>query len=331
MSTEATVTCPSCNADFKLTESLAAPLIEATRKQFEQRIAQQNGEIAKREKEMKSREDQLAKERELVDSSVAEKLKSERAKIASDEAKKAKLALADDLAKKDKDLAEVQELLKQKNEKLAEAQKAQAEVVKLKRELEDEKRAMDLTIEKRITESQGTTRALAKKEAEDAMSLKVSEKELTIQSLQKSVDDLKRRLEQGSQQLQGEVLELQLEGMLNGKFPHDLIEPVPKGEHGGDILHRVMMPTGTACGTILWESKRTKNWSDGWLSKLREDQRQAKAEIAIIVSAILPKGVETFDQVDGVWVVHPRAILPMAMSLRHMLIEVNSARLAGVG
>jgi hypothetical protein len=149
--------------------------------------------------------------------------------------------------------------------------------------------------------------------------------------MQKQIEELKRKAEQGSQQLQGEVLELRLEALLGEKFPHDLIEPVPKGEHGGDILHRVMTPTGVACGTILWESKRTKNWSDGWLPKLREDQRAAKAEVAVIVSAVLPKAVETFDQIDGVWITHPRAILPVALALRQTLIEVNSVRQASVG
>jgi hypothetical protein len=127
------------------------------------------------------------------------------------------------------------------------------------------------------------------------------------------------------------VLELQLESLLAAKFPHDRIEPVPKGEHGGDILQRVVLPTGTVCGTIIWETKRTKNWSDGWLSKLREDQRAAKAEVAVLVSAVLPKGVDTFDQIDDVCVAHPRAVLPVALFLRQRLIEVNSARLASEG
>jgi hypothetical protein len=106
---------------------------------------------------------------------------------------------------------------------------------------------------------------------------------------------------------------------------------VPKGEHGGDILQRVFGTPGQACGMILWESKRTKSWSDGWLAKLREDQRAAKAEIAIIVSQALPKGVETFEQIDGVWVTHPRAALPVAMVLRHALFEVAAARKASEG
>jgi hypothetical protein len=148
--------------------------------------------------------------------------------------------------------------------------------------------------------------------------------------MQRQIEDLKRRAEQGSQQLQGEVLELELEAQLRAQFPRDTIEPVPKGEHGGDVLHRVAGPLGP-CGTILWESKRTKNWSDGWLPKLRDDQRAAQAEIAILVSQALPKEVESFALVDGVWIVHPRVALPVAMTLRHSLIEVASARQAGEG
>jgi hypothetical protein len=159
----------------------------------------------------------------------------------------------------------------------------------------------------------------------------VMEKEQTIAAMQKKIEELKRRAEQGSQQLQGEVLEVYLESVLASRFPHDRVEPVPKGEHGGDILQRVVTPAGSACGTILWECKRAKNWSDLWLPKLREDQRTARAEIAVVASSVLPKGVETFDQLDGVWVVHPRAVLPVALSLRQMLIEVNCARQASEG
>ncbi len=142
------------------------------------------------------------------------------------------------------------------------------------------------------------------------------EKDQTIASMQKKIEELKRKAEQGSQQLQGEVQELELENLLRAKFPFDTIEPVPKGEFGGDVLQRVVSPGGQPSGTILWESKRTKNWSDGWLAKLREDQRAAKAEIAVLVSQALPKGVETFDVVDGVWVTSPRAALPVATVLR---------------
>jgi hypothetical protein len=175
------------------------------------------------------------------------------------------------------------------------------------------------------------TREQAKKEAEEGLKLKVLEKEQTIVSMQKQIEELKRKAEQGSQQLQGEVQELELEALLRTKFPRDTIESVPKGEHGGDALQHVVGPSGQPCGTIIWESKRTKNWSDGWLAKLREDQRAAKAEIAVIVSQSLPKDVDTFGVVEGVWVTHPKTVLPLALTLRHTLIEVGCARQASEG
>jgi hypothetical protein len=149
--------------------------------------------------------------------------------------------------------------------------------------------------------------------------------------MQKQIEELKRRAEQGSQQLQAEVQELELETLLKTKFPRDTVEPVPKGEHGGDVLQRVLGPLGQICGTILWESKRTKNWSDGWLAKLRDDQRTAKAEIAVIISHAVPKDIETFGLVDGVWVALPQAALPVAVALRYTLIETATARLASEG
>ena len=149
--------------------------------------------------------------------------------------------------------------------------------------------------------------------------------------MQKNIEELKRRAEQGSQQLQGEVLELELENQLASKFPFDSIEPVAKGEFGGDVLQRVVSQSGQQCGSILWESKRTKNWSDGWLTKLRDDQRTAKAEIAVIVSLALPKGVETFEMVDGIWVTHPRAAIPIATVLRQSLLEIATTRQASAG
>jgi hypothetical protein len=149
--------------------------------------------------------------------------------------------------------------------------------------------------------------------------------------MQKQIEDLKRRAEQGSQQLQGEVQELELENLLRSKFPFDAIEPVPKGEFGGDVLHRVRTPNGQVSGTILWEFKRTKTWSDSWLVKLRDDQRTAKAEIAVIVTQVLPKGVETFELIDGVWVTHPRAALPVAAILRQTLLELAMSRQSSEG
>ena len=325
---EPTITCPNCKTEIKLTESLAAPLIESTRRDFEKRLALKDTDIARKEESLREREEAVTKAKQAIDDQVAEKLLVERAKIVSEESKKAKLALQSDFDQKERELAELQDVLTQRDVKLAEAQKAQADLIRQKRELDDAKRELELTVEKRVQDGLSVTREQAKKEAEEGLKLKVMEKEQTIASMQTQIEELKRRAEQGSQQLQGEVQELELEALLRAKFPRDTIEPVPKGEFGGDALQRVIGPLGQVCGTILWESKRTKNWSDGWLVKLRDDQRTAKADIAIIVSQTLPKDVESFDLVDGIWVTNAKSVFSLAVALRHSLIELASARQA---
>ena len=325
---EPTITCPSCKTEIKLTESLAAPLIESTRRDYEKRLALKDTDIARKEESLREREEAVTKAKQAIDDQVAEKLVAERAKIVTEESKKAKLALQTDIDQKAKELAELQDVLTQRDVKLAEAQKAQADLIRQKRELDDAKRELELTVEKRVQDGLSVTREQAKKEAEEGLKLKVMEKEQTIASMQTQIEELKRRAEQGSQQLQGEVQELELEAVLRTKFPRDMIEPVPKGEFGGDALQRVIGPLGQVCGTILWESKRTKSWSDGWLVKLRDDQRTAKADIAIIVSQTLPKDVESFDLVDGIWVTNAKSVYSLAVALRHSLIELASARQA---
>lgn len=303
---EPTIVCPNCKTEIKLNESLAGPLLEATRRDFEKRLKQK-------------------------DTDLAAKLKEEAAKIAAEESRKAKLALSSELDQKARAVAELEKTLTENNTKLAEAQKAQADLLRKQRELDTKLREADLSVEKRVQEGLNATREQARKEVEGELKLKVAEKEQTITSMQKQIEELKRRAEQGSQQLQGEVMELELESLLRTRFPRDTIEPVPKGVHGGDVLHHVLGPIGQACGTILWESKRTKGWSDGWLVKLREDQREAKAEVAILSSVALPKGVDSFELVEGVWVTHPRVAIPLATALRQSLIDLATARQAGEG
>ena len=328
---EPTITCSNCKSEIKLTESLAAPLIEATRLQFEHTIAEKEAQIAKREAAISDQKAAIEKAREAIDEVVSQKLKAEREKIVTEEAKKARLILETDIERKAKEVADLQEVLKDRDIKLAEAQKTQVDLLRKQRELDDARRELDLTVEKKVQESLTVVRDKAKQEAEDGLKLKVLEKEEQIASMQRQIEELKRRAEQGSQQLQGEVLELELESLLRAKFPRDTIEPVAKGEFGGDVLQSVIGPVGQHCGSILWESKRTKNWSDGWLPKLRNDQRAAKADIALIVSDALPKGVEAFDLIEGVWVTATRLAIPIAVALRQSLIELSAARQVNEG
>lgn len=333
--TEPTIICPNCKTEIRLTESLAAPLIEATRKQFELQLFQKDEEIATREQGIRDKEKQLAEAKRTLDEQVAAQvamqLQAERDHLIAQEGSKAKLASAAELEAKVREVTDLQEVLKARDEKLAEAQKAQAALIKTQRELDDARRELELTIEKRVQDSLTEVREKAKRDTEEGLKLKVLEKDQTIASMQKTIEELKRKAEQGSQQLQGEVQELELERVLRVNFPFDSIESVSKGEFGGDVRQRVVSANGQAGGTILWECKRTKNWSDGWLAKLREDQRTAKAEISVLVSQVLPKGIETFGAVDGVWVTNPRAALPVATILRHTLLEVSMARQVSEG
>ena len=279
---------------------------------------------------MRAKELQLNEAKRTLDDQVGAKVSQqvalERTRLIAEESKKAKEASAAELSNKARELADLHAVLKVRDEKLAEAQKTQAELIKKQRELDDAKRELELTIEKRVQGGLLEVRTQARREAEDGLKLKVAEKDQTISQMQNIIEDLKQKAAQGSQQLQGEVQELELENLLRAKFPFDQIEPVAKGEFGGDALQRVFSPTGQECGAVLWESKRTKNWSDAWLVKLREDQRSAKAEVAVLVSQALPKGIETFDVIDGVWITSPRAALPVATMLRHTLMQVSMTR-----
>ena len=329
---EPTINCPKCNQEIKLTESLAAPLVEATRNRFEQLLAQKDIDVIQRKKEIDLAEEKLVHAKQSLDDQVLLKVKDqlikERTRIIDEETKKAKRAVATDLAQKEKELTELQAVIEINQEKLAEAQSAQANTIKKERELDDARREIELTVEKGIRDKLIETRERAKREAEESLKLNIAEKDQTISSMQSKIEDLMKKADQGSQQLQGEVQELDLEENLRREFSLDVIEPVPKGEFGGDVVQRVVSVSGQLCGMILWESKRTKNWSDGWLPKLREDQRAAKADIAVIVSQSLPKGLDTFQTIDGVCVTHPRLVLPVATLLRQSLIEVAQSRQA---
>jgi hypothetical protein len=328
---EPTITCPNCKSEIKLTESLAAPLIEATRAEFRQQLAAKDAEVRQHETELAQQREALFKDRENLEVVLSERLASERERIAGEEAQKARQRVQAEVETKTQELTELRGVLAEKDTKLAAAQKDQIELIRKQRELDDARREMDLTIEKRVQETLGPVREQARKEGEQALTLKVREKEETISSMQRQIEELKRKAEQGSQQLQGEALELELESLLRSQFPLDAIQAVPKGEFGGDLIQRVTNQTGAVCGTILWEMKRTRNWSDGWLSKLRGDQRQAKADVALLVSQTLPKSVESFGLVDGVWVTGHQCAIPVAIALREQLMSVSMARQAGEG
>jgi hypothetical protein len=323
---DAVIACPHCKGEIKLNESLAAPLVDATRKEYELKLSTQAKHMADREADLLRQQTALADAKAKIDEQVASKLATERDRITKVALEAARATIAEEVQNQNKQVENLNNLLKQRTEKLAEAQAEQAKLLEAQRKLDDEKRELDLTIQKRVNESLTEVRDKAKLEAEDALKLKVQERDQKISGMQKQIEDLMRRAEQGSQQQQGEVLELELERQLQENFPRDTIQPVPKGEFGGDILHQVFGPSGTLCGTILWESKRTKHWSDTWLPKLRTDQRTAGAEMALIITQAMPKEFSSFGIVEGIWVAEPRYAIPLATALRQTLLEVHSVR-----
>ncbi|MGT2440876.1 DUF2130 domain-containing protein [Bradyrhizobium betae] len=325
------IICPKCSHEIALTESLAAPLLEAERKSLQQKLAAREAEFSAKADDLRRREDEITKARESVEDQVKQRLQAERSTLAAAEAKKARDAVTSEIELFKGQLAESQQLLQERDAKLAEAQRAQAEALRKQRELDEKSRELEVTIEKRVQASQAEITAKARQAAVDEVKSQVSQKDAQIESMTRTIEELKRKAEQGSQQTQGEAFELELENLLRSKFPLDLIEPVAKGETGGDIVHTVNGQVGAPAGVILWELKNTKNWSDTWLPKLRDNKRAAKADVALIISSALPKGVETFDLVDGVYVAHPRCAVPVALTLRQGLMEVAGARTSQVG
>ncbi|MBW5433227.1 DUF2130 domain-containing protein [Bradyrhizobium canariense] len=323
--------CPNCNHEIHLTESLAAPLIEETKRRFQQQLAEKDAEVTRKTDALRQEREQLAKQRETIEDQVKQMLAAERAQLVAAEGKKAREAAAAELQAKANEAAELRQTLAANTAKLAEAQQQQVELMRKQRALDDEKRELDLTIEKRVQASVEQIQTKARQEADEAARLRLAQKDQTIESMARTIEELKRKAEQGSQQSQGEVLELELEELLRGRFPTDTIEPVGKGELGADVIQQVNGAVGQSAGIILWETKRTKAWSDGWLAKLRDDQRRSGADVALIISHALPKHIEQFDLVDGIWVAHPRCALPVAVALRQALIDVSNSRLLQQG
>ncbi|MGB9707255.1 MAG: DUF2130 domain-containing protein [Microgenomates group bacterium] len=278
-----TIICPHCKKPIPLTQALSHQIQEKYQKFYRQRLEEEKQKIAS---ELKI---QLTK-----------KVKEEM-----------------ELQLKDK-INETEELRKQ-NQGLKEQL---LELNRLIRQLRKENEEKQIELEKRLAQEEEKIRQEAQRRLDEEYKLKLLEKDKKLNDALKLVEEYKRKLEQGSQQLQGEVQELELESVLKKEFPNDEVKEVPKGVTGADVLQVVKNNYGKACGTIIWESKRTKAWSDNWIAKLKEDQRRVKAEVAVIISQVLPNGVKNFTFKNGVWIGSFEAVVGLALALRNSLIEI---------
>jgi hypothetical protein len=225
----------------------------------------------------------------------------------------------------------LEEELAEKSKKLDEANKLELELRKQRRELEEKQRTLELEVVRKVDEQRKKISEEAGKKAAEENMLKMREKDDQLAAMKKQIDELKRKSEVGSQEAQGEALEGELQEYLERTFPYDRFEEVKKGTRGADILQIVHNQTGKECGKILWESKNTKDFQKTWTDKLKKDQQQANADIAVIMSVALPDGIDSFDMYDGVWITDYKSLKGLATALRQQLIEATRQKAIAVG
>jgi hypothetical protein len=314
-----TLRCPNCSFEIEVSTVLAAQLRQALRQEFETRARQKDRELSDHEEKLREKERTLEASRQALEQEVLKRVAQQREALLEDAKERARESLALEM----KDLNA--QLIESKS-KLEAAQAAELELRKERRELETQKQELELAVNRRLDEERDKIRQETMRQAEEENRLHDADQQKLIDDLRRQIGDLKRTSELGSQQAQGEVMELELEELLRQHFPQDGIEAIPRGTHGRDVLQRVHDHHGKECGTILWESKRTKAWNDGWLPKLRDDQRAARAHLAALLTAEMPKELALFGCRDGVWVTSRACLVGMAAALRAGLLEVARAK-----
>lgn len=322
------IKCPSCNFEFLPDEILSHQLEEKYRLEYEEKQKQKNQENIEKEKALEEK----AKKLELVQQDLINTVNKQVAAKLPEIEKKAK---EEAVEKAQKEYSEKIETIKTDNEdrdkQNKELREQISDLMKQLREMKTKDEDREIEYQKKIMEEESNIKSKAKQEAMEESQLQIAQKEKQLEDLRKQLSEAQRKAEQGSQQTQGEVLELEIEEILKQKFPSDDIIPVAKGVNGADITHKVIDKFGQVCGTIVWETKRTKNWVDGWVPKLKDDQRNQKAEIAVLVTMVLPKEIKNFSVKDGVWVSDFNSIIGLATALRSGLINVSAVKQASVG
>jgi hypothetical protein len=313
------ITCPSCGNEFAVSETLTTQIRRQLRQEFDNEARRKDAELARQLEDLGRRERELEASRRSIEQEVSSRLDVERDRLLVEAKNQAKDAVA-------LEIVDLEGQLTEAKSKVAEAQRAELQLRQERRQLEEQKEELQLLVARTLDQERAAIREEAKRQADEEHRLHEADKDKLVSDLRQQIDELKRKSEQGVPQAQGEIMELELEYLLRRCFPMDTIEPVPNGTHGGDVLHHVHDSAGEACGTILWESKRTKTWNDTWLPKLRDDQRQARAHLAVLTSVEMPKGLSTFGSIDGVWITNRGCIVGLAAALRAGLVEVARTR-----
>ncbi len=318
------ITCPHCGQEFELSDALTGRIREHLRVELLQEVSRREAELKKKNEALKALEAQVSKSREAIDEEIETRLK-------------ARLSEAEDKAAKKlegqytQQLKDLQGALTEKDQAIKTFREQELQLRKRQRQLEEAAESLELEVERKLAAEREKIRGEALKKIAEEHRLKDLEKEKVINDLKAALEDMKRKAEQGSMETQGEVLEQDFEAQLKTFFVHDDIQPVPKGIRGADLVQTVRTPMGSGCGVLLWETKNTKAWSSAWIPKLKDDMIEVRASVAILVSVVLPDGINRFGQVDGVWVSDPLSAIPLAAALREQLTAVSRERTASIG
>lgn len=333
---------------------------EEAKKALQDELAEKTAKLSeanKKELELLKQQRELQEKAESIDLEVQRKVAEERKKIADDASTKAteefrlKMQEKDDLiqsmkdekdkvaeAERQKILAEqaeanrlVREELAEKSKKLAEANKKELELLKQQQELQEKAESIELEVQRKIVEQRKKIAAEAAEKASEEQMLKIREKDDLIKTMQEQLESLKRRAELGSQEAQGEALEEELKDLLAREFPFDQIEEVKKGSRGADVIQTVCSSSGKECGKILWESKNTKDFQKPWIEKLKTDQQQAQADIAILMTVAMPSGIKRFGLQEGLWITDYKSATGLATALRQGIVKASREKAITAG
>ncbi len=304
------IICPECGASISIDDALTHQIENKLKKEYEDKEKSLRESIEK-ESSKKLEQDKTEMEKKIK----AQILKDAEAdKIASEE--KSKL---------------LEEQLADKDAKLKEARANELALIKGNQKLNYDQEAFELEKTRQLAEERKQIEEDASKKATDAKQSEIDQLNKKLSDATKAKDELARKLEQGSQQTQGEVQELALEELLKDAFIYDDVSPVGKGVNGADVIQIVKTKSGVECGKIIWESKKTKTWTENWIQKLKDDQRHAKADLAVIVTSAMPQGTSGIVQKDNVWICDIKLALSIATLLRHSLETVAREKSMSVG
>jgi len=312
------ITCPKCGHEFAVEDVISKQIEEKYRAELNQKITAIQQEYQSKESKLTEKEAELKKLQSEIDSQVSEKLKVETLK----KSKEIKTQLAQEYEDQIKSLTDVNT---ETQRQLTDLKKAKIENEQLKRKLESQKQDLEVEFEQKMTAQLKAETNLIRQREGERIELKLKEKDEVINSMKEQMEVMKRKAEQGSMQLQGEVQELVLEEVLRSMFQFDLIEEVGKGIRGADVIHTVRNRFGVDCGKIAYESKRTKAFSQDWITKLKADAALVKADLLVIVSEALPEEIDHIGQINGVWICSFNDFKGLAIVLRDSLLRVSEA------